>query len=106
VSDRGTEAWPPDVEPISLEELGRLGIGPGGQLFWDGRSVEVRRRLVLSTLQRFVATVVTICAVLGGLGGFVTGMNNLSIFLCARGIRALSCPSVDVSQPPAGHAAR
>ena len=32
---------------------------------------------------------VTFFAVLGGVGGFITGFNNASIFLCAREIRWL-----------------
>jgi hypothetical protein len=61
-------------------------------LFWDGKRIEIRRPLVLTGLQRTVATVVTICAVLGGLGGFVSGLNNAALFLCGRGIQWLGCP--------------
>ena len=84
--------WPPGVEPISLEDLSRLGINAHQELFWDGRNVEIRRRLTFTTFQKFIAFVVTICAILGGLGGFVTGINNASIFLCARQMNYLSCP--------------
>jgi hypothetical protein len=91
-TDRSTD-WPPEVERISLEDLGRLGINAQQELFWDGRRVEIRRRLTFTGFQKFVAFVVTICAVLGGLGGFVTGFNNASIFLCARHVTYLSCPS-------------
>ena len=77
------------VMPISLEDLGRLGIDRNDQLFWDGRPIEVRRRLVLTGLQRSAATVVTVFAVLGGLGGFLSGLNNLSLFLCARNVHLL-----------------
>jgi hypothetical protein len=85
--------WPSDVERISLEDLGRLGINARQELFWDGRRVEIRRRLTFTGFQKFVAFVVTICAILGGLGGFVTGFNNASVFLCARQVTYLSCPS-------------
>jgi hypothetical protein len=84
--------WPPGVERISLEDLGRLGINPRQELFWDGRHVEIRRRLTFTGVQKLIALVVTICAILGGLGGFVTGFNNASIFLCARHISYLTCP--------------
>lgn len=85
--------WPSDVERISLEDLGRLGINARQELFWDGRPVEIRRRLTFTGFQKFVAFVVTICAILGGLGGFVMGFNNASVFLCARQVTYLSCPS-------------
>jgi hypothetical protein len=35
---------------------------------------------------------VSIFAVLGGLGSFVTGFNNASVFFCSRGHDWLSCP--------------
>ncbi len=89
--------WPSGVEPIGVDDLRRLGINRDNQLFWDGRRVEVRRPLVLTGFQKSVAVVVTVCAILGGLGGFVTGMNNASVFLCARGIHWLGCP---VHEPP------
>ena len=81
------------VEPIGLEDLARLGINSSSELFWDGRRVEIRRRLDFTGFQKLIAGVVTIVAVLGGLGGFVTGLNNASIFLCARHIEWLSCPA-------------
>ena len=79
-----TPKWPKGVEPIGLEDLNRLGISPTNELFWDGRRVEVRRPLVLTRPQAIVTTIVTVFAVLGGLCGFVTGLNNASVFLCAR----------------------
>lgn len=95
--------WPRGVEPVSFEDLGRLGIDAGDQLFWDGRPVEIRRRLVLTSLQRLVATVVTIFAILGGIGGFFSGLNSLSLFLCARDIQFLGCPRAAPMLPPTGH---
>jgi hypothetical protein len=90
------EAWPPDVTPIGVEDLDRLGLNGQNQLFWNGRRVEVRNRLNLTWLEKSVAIIVSICAVLGALGGFVTGFNNASVFLCVRDIHWLSCPV----QPP------
>lgn len=70
-----------------------MGINGQNQLFWDGRRVEVRRPLDLTRPQKLIAALVTVFAILSGLGGFVTGFNNASIFLCARGITWLSCPA-------------
>ena len=95
----GPVRWPADVEPISLEDLGRLGINRQQELFWDGQRVEVRRRIILTGFQKSVAFIVSVCAILGALGGFVTGLNNASVFLCARAITILSCP---VASVPAG----
>jgi hypothetical protein len=86
------EGWPEGVEPIKVEDLDRLGIGPGDQLFWDGRRIEIRRPLDLTTLQKIFAVVVAVFAVLGGIGGFFSGFSDASQFLCARNINWLSCP--------------
>jgi hypothetical protein len=91
VSDR-PESWPNDITQISLEGLGRFGINGDNQLFWDGRRVEVRQSLSLTGFQKVIASIVTLCAVLGAVGGFVTGFNNASVFFCARDIHVLSCP--------------
>ena len=89
---------------IGVDDLGRLGIDKANQLFWDGRRIEIRRPLVLTGFQKSVAAVVTVCAILGGLGGFVTGLNNASVFLCARNVHWLSCPAAaPPSAPPSAN---
>ncbi len=93
--------WPADVDPISLEDLGRLGINQQQELFWDGHRVEVRRRLILTGFQTFIAFVVSVCAILGALGGFASGLNNASAFLCARSIAILGCPTSPSAPLPA-----
>ncbi len=84
--------WPAGVQRLDVEDLERLGIDSGNQLFWDGSRVEVTRRLDLTGLQKILAAVVAVCAVLGGLGGFMSGLNSGTEFLCARGVTWLSCP--------------
>jgi hypothetical protein len=37
--------------------------------------------------------------VLGGTGGFATGLNDASVFLCARGQHWLSCPTPVSGRP-------
>jgi hypothetical protein len=80
------------VEPIGLADFGRLGINADDQLSWDGRRIEARQSLVLTGLQTFIATPAALCVVQVALGGFVTAVNNASIFLCARGNAWLICP--------------
>ncbi len=92
MSSRPAAIWPPDVSPIDVRDLGRLGISKDDQLYWDGRRIEIRKTISLTRVQTIVTTLAAICAVLGALGGFVTGLNNASIFLCARGIHTLTCP--------------
>ena len=101
MSGRSAAGWPEGVEQVGLEDLGRLGINRDDQLFWDGRRIEVRRSLNLTRFQKVITGIVTFFAVLGGVGGFVTGLNNASIFLCAREIHWLSCPVPPVVAPRA-----
>ena len=49
ISDRSN--WPEGVERISLDNLARLGVDRASQLCWDGKVVEIQRRLKLSRLQ-------------------------------------------------------
>lgn len=79
------EGMPSEVRPISADDLNRLGIDSSNRLYWDGRVVEVRRRLVLSRLQQSVALAVSAAAVLGGLGAAASGVKDGAEFLCARG---------------------
>lgn len=94
--------WPDGVKRITVGDLGRLGINARQELFWDGKRVEIRRALSLTRFQKIVTTVVSTCAILGGLGGAITGFNNLAIFLCARGIERLSCPLPPPAPPLTG----
>jgi hypothetical protein len=83
MSDAGQPGWPNGVRPILVPDLKRLGINEQKGLLWDGRHVEIRRSLTLTRFQKFITIIVTFCAILGALGGFVTGFNNASVFLCA-----------------------
>ena len=86
------------------------GLAAGRQTYRAGRSWAHRDQLVRRTLlggrriegadtpqPEQVGKSDRPCGValrrIGGLGGFVTGLNNASVFLCARNIRALTCPA-------------
>jgi hypothetical protein len=74
-----------------MEDLNRLGIDPEHQLYWDGYPIEIRRSIVLTRLQKRIAVIATIVGLFAGLATIATGVNNASIFLCARHITWLSC---------------
>lgn len=93
MSAQAPDGWPNGVKTIGVGDLRRLGIDNENQLYWDGRRIEFRRPLVLTGFQKAITALVTACAVLGGLGGFVTGFNNATVFLCGRDIHWLSCPA-------------
>lgn len=84
--------WPRGVTPISVEQLGNLGLDAKNRIYWDGKQIEVRNHLDLTRLQKTLAIIVSVCAVLGAVGGFVTGLNNAAAFLCARDVHWLGCP--------------
>ena len=86
--------WPKDVEPILLEELGKLGVNSRNELFWDGKRVSTR--LELTWPQKLLA----VLAAIASLATVATGLNNASVFLCARGITWLSCPLASASVAP------
>jgi hypothetical protein len=101
VIDHPHDDWPPDVTPIGIEDLDKLGLNQRNQLFWNGKRIELRNRLDLTGLQKTVAVIVSVFAVLGALGGFVTGLNNAANFLCGRDIHWLSCPMMtEITQMP------
>jgi hypothetical protein len=92
LTDTSQPGWPPGVEPIGVEDLNRLGIDREHQIYWDGRLIEIRKSIVLTRFQKIIASVVTIVGVLAALATIATGMNNASVFLCARHITWLTCP--------------
>jgi hypothetical protein len=93
------ETWPDGVEEIKLPDLKRLGIDKNRELYWDGQRIEVRRRLDLTRAQKFLAVLVALFAVLGGIGGFVSGFTDAADFLCVRNICWLSCPAPAADAP-------
>ena len=97
--DGPSENWPPGVTPIGIEDLGKLGLNNRNQLFWNGKRIEIRNRLSLTRLEKTFAVIVSFFAILGGIGGFVTGLNNASIFLCTRDIHWVSCPTEAAPRP-------
>jgi hypothetical protein len=92
LTDTSPPGWPPGVEPIGVEGLDRIEIDREHQIYWDGRPIEIKRSIILTGSQKFIASVVTIVGVLAALATIATGVNNASVFLCARHIIWLSCP--------------
>jgi hypothetical protein len=93
LSDARPPNWPRGVEPIGIEDLNRVGIDPQHRLYWDGHPVEVRSSLALTRFQKWFAVGAAIIGLLAGLATIATGLNNASLFLCARHITVLTCPT-------------
>jgi hypothetical protein len=59
-------AWEPGVRTVGLEELDCLGIDRHGNLYWDGKPVEVRH--VWTRWQKVGAVVIAVSAIVGAIG--------------------------------------
>jgi hypothetical protein len=92
LSDTPPQNWPRGVETIGIEDLNRLGIDSRHRLYWDGQPVEIRSSLALTRFQKWFAVGAAIVGLLAGLATIATGVNNASLFLCARHITVLTCP--------------
>ena len=51
-----------------MTDLSRLSIDHDGRLYWDGKPVEVRRRILMSRAQIVGASIVAAFVVIGALG--------------------------------------
>ncbi|MCK1663470.1 hypothetical protein [Bradyrhizobium sp. 151] len=87
--------WPRNVRPISMKESDGLGIDNEGRLHWNGKPVEIiGRRLYLTGYQIFLASVVAIFTVVGGVGAAAQGWAAYHDWACRNKQPALlSCPS-------------
>lgn len=66
------ENWPKGVRPISMDGVGHLGVGNDGTLYWDGRPVQVAKRVTLSFWQGLGAVLTVIAALAAGGGAVVS----------------------------------
>jgi hypothetical protein len=57
--------WPPHVWSVGLDRLDYLGVDSAGNLYWDGKRVEIRRPLSLSLWQKIGAVLLAASAVTG-----------------------------------------
>ena len=47
----------PNIHPITWDDQNRLGIDECNQLYWNGKQVEIKKRLQLTTFERILAMV-------------------------------------------------
>ncbi|MBR1277461.1 hypothetical protein [Bradyrhizobium sp. AUGA SZCCT0283] len=94
--------WPKTVRPISTGESDGIGIDRDGRLYWDGRPVEIiGRRLDLTNFQIFLAVVVALFTVVGGIGAAAQGWAAYHDWACRNKQRAfLACPAPETGAPP------
>jgi hypothetical protein len=71
--------WPENVRALGPNGTLFMGIDEKNQLYWDGKPIEIQRRLKFSRLQIVGALVVGIATLISGMG---TGLNEGFDFGC------------------------
>ncbi len=75
-------SWPEGVEPLSWANMGRIGVGRDGHLYWDGRQVQTRSRLDLNVWQTIGAVMIAVGTLVGGIGALGAGIDAGHNFGC------------------------
>ncbi len=89
-----------DPEPITFDDLAHFSK-KNGVLYWKNEAVVTvnEHELRLSKWQGFLAVVVALASVVGGIGGGLQGWAAYQSWACDVGWRAIACkPPVDQSQ--------
>lgn len=85
--------WPKGIRSISLEEAGALGVDAKGELYWQGKPVEIRRPLDLTVGQFWLAVIVAVATAFAAVGAVAQGFAAYNEWACKVGWRAVACPS-------------
>lgn len=94
--DLGTERdkshWPPGVRPLGIAEDDLIGTDGKGGLYWDGKPIEVRKRLDLTRGERLFALVVGLFTIAGSIGAVAQGWAAAHQWTCQTGLVMAGCP--------------
>jgi hypothetical protein len=115
VSTEKTEESPPQEPPpeeprpqgrnvhtIGISDLTRLAIDNDGRLYWDGKPVEVSRRILMSRRQVIGVSLIAAFVVIGAVGAAFQGAAAARDWACRLGWTAKYCaPSPNSSNIPA-----
>jgi hypothetical protein len=89
-----------NVHTIGITDLSRLSIDNDGRLYWDGKPVEVRRRIMMSRPQIVGATFVAVFVVIGAIGAAVHGSAAALDWACRLGWATTYCPLPEPAPAP------
>jgi hypothetical protein len=92
------ETWPTGVREIREEEANCLGIDRHGNLYWDGKSVEVRHfwlSLLLTRWQQAGAAIIVVSALFAAIGATTAGWVAYQDWACRAGWPAIGCAQSD-----------
>ena len=74
-----------NVHAVNTMDLTRLSIDNDGRLYWDGKPVEVRRRLAMSRGQVIGTSLIALFIVVGGLGSAIQATAVVHDWACRNG---------------------
>jgi hypothetical protein len=80
-----------NVHPIGISDLGRLSIDNDGRLYWDGKQVEVRRRIMMSRAQVIGASIIGAFVVIGAIGAAIQASAAARDWGCRLGWATTYC---------------
>ena len=86
-------SWPAGVEEISLGDMSRFGVDAQKRLYYDGKPVEIRRRLDLSGWEKTFALLVGLFTILGGIGAIAQGWAAAHQWSCQIEVVDWHCPA-------------
>ena len=89
-----------------MTDLSRLSIDCDGRLYWDGKPVEVRRRISMSRAQIVGASIVAAFVVIGALASAIQGAVAARELACRFGWSASACTLPGAVQPRHGSTSR
>ena len=89
-----------NVHTIGITDLSRLSIDNDGRLYWDGKPVEVRRRIMMSRPQIVGAGIVAVFVVIGAIGAAVHGSAAALDWACRLGWTTAYCPQSEPAPAP------
>jgi hypothetical protein len=77
--------------PVEMTDLSRLSIDRDGRLYWDGKPVEVHRRIAMSRRQVIAASIVAAFVAIGAIGAALQGTLAARELMCRLGWSASAC---------------
>ncbi|MEX2034977.1 MAG: hypothetical protein WEA28_07285 [Xanthobacteraceae bacterium] len=84
-----------NIHPIGIADLSRLSIDNDGRLYWDGKPVEVRRRILMSRAQVIGAGVIGAFVAIGAIGAAIQGSAAVRDWACRLGWTTNYCTLPD-----------
>jgi len=81
-------------------DLTRLSIDNDGRLYWDGKPVEVRRRLMMSRQQVIGASIIAFFIVVAAIASAIQATATMSNWACRTGLTQCDAPGASAKTAP------